>query len=64
IQLYPYLGYPNQRWNISKNDDGTMRITSVHNGSALGVSDDGTTLVMNAAHFEDEHQKWNIIPGR
>lgn len=64
IQLYPYLGYPNQSWNISKNDDGTMRITSVHNGSALGVSDDGTTLVMNEPRFEDEHQKWNVIPGR
>ncbi|MEO2204828.1 GH32 C-terminal domain-containing protein [Paenibacillus pabuli] len=60
IQLYPYLGYPNQRWNISKNDDGTVTITSVHNGSALRVSEDGTKLVMEEFHSEDENQRWSL----
>jgi levanbiose-producing levanase len=60
IQLYPYLGYPNQRWNISKNDDGTVSITSVHNGNALRVSEDGTKLVMDQVNPEDEYQKWTL----
>ncbi|MGG4479263.1 GH32 C-terminal domain-containing protein [Paenibacillus illinoisensis] len=60
IQLYPYLGYPNQRWNISKNDDGTVSITSVHNGSALRVSEDGTKLMMEDFHADDKYQKWTL----
>ncbi|GAA3334473.1 hypothetical protein GCM10020331_102560 [Ectobacillus funiculus] len=42
IQLYNYLGYNNQRWIITKkNDNGTVRITSVHNGKALEISGEG-----------------------
>jgi levanbiose-producing levanase len=58
IQLYSYLGYANQRWNISKNEDGTMRITSAHNGHALGVSESGSELVIGEPHQESEYQKW------
>ncbi|KOY14762.1 GH32 C-terminal domain-containing protein, partial [Paenibacillus xylanivorans] len=58
IQLYSYLGYANQRWSISKNEDGTMRITSAHNGHALGISEDGSELVMGEFHQESEYQKW------
>lgn len=58
IQLYSYLGYANQRWNISKNEDGTMRITSSHNGKALGITEDGAELVMDEFRQENEYQKW------
>jgi levanbiose-producing levanase len=58
IQLYSYLGYANQRWNISKNEDGTMRITSAYNGHALGVSESGSELVIGEPHQESEYQKW------
>jgi levanbiose-producing levanase len=58
IQLYSYLGYANQRWNISKNEDGTMRITCAHNGHALGVSESGSELVIGEPHQESEYQKW------
>jgi levanbiose-producing levanase len=60
IQLYSYLGYANQRWNISKNADGTMRITSSHNGKVLGISEDGAELVMDEYRQENEYQKWVI----
>ncbi|WP_323374375.1 GH32 C-terminal domain-containing protein [Paenibacillus sp. JNUCC31] len=58
IQLYSYLGYANQRWNISKNEDGTMRITNAHNGHALGISEDGSELVMGELRQENKYQKW------
>ncbi|WP_308737394.1 GH32 C-terminal domain-containing protein [Paenibacillus sp. PCH8] len=58
IQLYSYLGYANQRWHIAKNEDGTMRITSAHNGDALGIAEDGSNLVMDELRQENEVQKW------
>ena len=57
IQLYNYLGYNNQRWIISKNDNGTWRITSVHNAKALEVSKDGQ-LTLNDWNPEEEAQQW------
>ncbi len=30
FQLYNYLGYNNQRWITTKNENGTVRITSVY----------------------------------
>lgn len=58
IQLYSYLGYANQRWHISKNEDGTIRITSAHNGNALGITEDGAKLVMGELLQENDYQKW------
>lgn len=58
IQLYSYLGYANQRWHISKNEDGTIRITSAHNGNVLGITEDGSKLVMGELLEDNEHQKW------
>ncbi|MEW8986409.1 MAG: RICIN domain-containing protein, partial [Bacillus sp. (in: firmicutes)] len=57
IQLYHYLGYNNQRWIISKNDNETVRITSVHNGKALEISKDGR-LILNDWSPEEEAQQW------
>lgn len=47
IQLYPYLGYNNQRWIFLKNDDGTVSIISAHHRKALEVSADGSTLSLS-----------------
>ncbi|WP_371862491.1 GH32 C-terminal domain-containing protein [Mesobacillus foraminis] len=59
IQLYNYLGYNNQRWLIAKNDNGTVRITSVHNGKALEISEDGL-LTLNDLDLHQEHQEWTL----
>ncbi|MGF9696873.1 GH32 C-terminal domain-containing protein [Paenibacillus sp. MABNR03] len=58
VQLYSYLGYANQRWLISENDDGSIHITNMHNGNALGISADGSELVVNELRDENENQKW------
>jgi levanase len=57
IQLYDYLGYHNQRWIISKNDNGTVRVTSVHNGKVLGITKDGH-LSLNDWESDEEGQQW------
>ncbi|MBD8068721.1 GH32 C-terminal domain-containing protein [Bacillus sp. PS06] len=57
IQLYNYLGYHNQRWLITKNDNGTVRITSVHNGKALEVSEEGM-LMLNTSSPHLKRQQW------
>lgn len=57
IQLYNYLGYNNQRWIITKNDNGTVRITSVHNGKALEISGEGI-LTLNGLNPDLERQQW------
>ncbi|MGM0874729.1 MAG: GH32 C-terminal domain-containing protein [Bacillota bacterium] len=58
IQLYDYLGYNNQRW-IIKNDNGTVRITSVHNGKALEISREGI-LTLNDLILDQERQQWTL----
>lgn len=57
IQLYNYLGYNNQRWIITKNDNGTVSITSVHNGKALEISEEGI-LTLNAVNPNLGRQQW------
>ncbi|MFT8321622.1 MAG: GH32 C-terminal domain-containing protein [Bacillus sp. (in: firmicutes)] len=57
IQLYNYLGYNNQRWNISKNDNGTVSITSVHHGKALEMAEDGS-LTLNDSEPSLDRQQW------
>jgi levanbiose-producing levanase len=59
IQLYNYLGYNNQRWLIAKNDNGTVRITSVHNGKALEISEDGL-LTLKDLDLHQERQEWTL----
>ncbi|WP_445489598.1 GH32 C-terminal domain-containing protein [Niallia sp. 03133] len=59
IQLYNYLGYNNQRWIVTKNDNGTVRITSVHHGKALEVSEEGI-LTLNDSKPELDRQQWTI----
>ncbi|MEH7481822.1 GH32 C-terminal domain-containing protein [Neobacillus drentensis] len=59
IQLYNYLGYNNQRWIITKNDNGTARITSVHNGKALEISGEGI-LTLNDLNLNLERQQWTL----
>ncbi|WP_342045096.1 GH32 C-terminal domain-containing protein [Bacillus sp. OTU530] len=59
IQLYNYLGYNNQRWIITKNDNGTVRITSVHNGKALEISGEGI-LALNGVNPDLERQQWTL----
>lgn len=59
IQLYNYLGYNNQRWIITKNDNGTVRITSVHNGKALEISGEGI-LALNDVNPDLERQQWTL----
>ncbi|MBI0578649.1 GH32 C-terminal domain-containing protein [Neobacillus cucumis] len=60
IQLYTYLGYNNQRWIITKNDNGTVRITSVHNGRAIEISKEGI-LKLNDVNPDSERQQWTLL---
>ncbi|RFB11003.1 DUF1080 domain-containing protein [Bacillus sp. HNG] len=57
IQLYNYLGYNNQRWVITKNNNGTVTITTVHNGKALEISEEGV-LILNDVIPGLERQEW------
>ncbi|MEH7503999.1 GH32 C-terminal domain-containing protein [Neobacillus drentensis] len=59
LQLYNYLGYNNQRWLITKNDNGTVRITSVDNGKALEISEEGN-LILNDVNLDQERQQWTL----
>ncbi len=59
IQLYNYLGYANQRWIIRKNDNGTVTISSVHNGKALEISSEGR-LTLNDVEKGRERQQWML----
>jgi len=59
IQLYNYLGYANQRWLIRKNDNGTVTISSVHNGKALEISTEGR-LTLNDVEQGQERQQWML----
>ncbi|TWE04925.1 levanbiose-producing levanase [Neobacillus bataviensis] len=59
IQLYNYLGYNNQRWIITKNDNGTVRIISVQNGNVLEVSGEGI-LTLNDWNPDLESQQWTL----
>ncbi|MFI2856245.1 GH32 C-terminal domain-containing protein [Paenibacillus sp. JSM ZJ436] len=58
LQLYHYLGYNNQRWILHKHDDGTVNIISVHHRKALGVSEDGTALLLNELDPALDRQRW------
>lgn len=60
IQLYSYLGYNNQRWIITPNSNGTVTITSVHNGKALEVSEDGKALTVNDVLAGRSQQEWRM----
>lgn len=59
IQLYNYLGYNNQRWILTKNENGTVTITSVHNGRALEISEEGF-LTLNDSNPGLERQQWTL----
>lgn len=59
LQLYNYLGYNNQRWVITKNDNGTVRITSVLNGKALEISEEGN-LILNDVNLDQKRQQWTL----
>ncbi|MGZ4159173.1 MAG: GH32 C-terminal domain-containing protein [Neobacillus sp.] len=59
IQLYTYLGYNNQRWIITKHDNGTVTITSVQNGKALEISEEGI-LTLYDVNSDLESQQWKI----
>lgn len=60
IQLYSYLGFNNQRWLISKNEDGTVSITSVHHQKVLEVSEDGARLLVSNREPNLDRQKWRM----
>ncbi|MFX3634010.1 MAG: GH32 C-terminal domain-containing protein [Candidatus Pristimantibacillus sp.] len=60
IQLYHYLGYNNQRWIVERNTNGTATITSLHNGKALEVSADSTTLTLNDPIAGLDRQQWKM----
>ncbi|MNI58054.1 hypothetical protein D3C73_1131490 [compost metagenome] len=59
LQLYTYLGYNNQRWLISRNEDGSTAILNAHNQMALSVSADGWSLVLEAP-ADTAAQKWSL----
>jgi levanase len=59
IQLYNYLGYNNQRWIITKNNNGTVSITSVHNGKVLEITEDGI-LTLDDLNPDQELQQWAL----
>ncbi|GLX66230.1 hypothetical protein MU1_05740 [Paenibacillus glycanilyticus] len=60
IQLYSYLGYNNQRWIVSPNANGTVTITSVHNGKALAVSEDGSAITLSDVQAGLAQQEWRM----
>lgn len=60
IQLYTYLGYNNQRWILSRNEDGSAAILSVHNHMALAVSEDGLSLTLESPQVNEIRQQWLI----
>jgi levanase len=59
VQLYDYLGYLNQRWILTKNENGTVRILSVHNGKALEISGEGQ-LTLSEWKPDDQRQQWVV----
>ncbi|MRN52165.1 GH32 C-terminal domain-containing protein [Paenibacillus monticola] len=61
IQLYTYLGYNNQRWIISKNEDGSAVILSAHNHMAMAVSEDGKSLTLEPPQIGETRQQWHIM---
>ncbi|WP_336785481.1 GH32 C-terminal domain-containing protein [Paenibacillus sp. MMO-177] len=60
LQLYTYLGYDNQRWTIANNEDGTVTISNVNNGKVLGVTEDGTQLLLNDRQPDSDRQRWRL----
>lgn len=60
IQLYTYLGYNNQRWIISRNEDGSAAILSAHHHMALAVAEDGTGLTLETPQAGEPRQQWRI----
>lgn len=62
LQLYDYLGYDNQRWNVTADADGHAAILSAFNGKALEVSADGQ-LQLSDAKAGEPRQSWTLTPG-
>ena len=60
LQLYTYLGYDNQRWTITENEDGTVTIANVNDGKVLEVSEDGTQMLLNERQPDSDRQKWRL----
>ncbi|UQZ33359.1 beta-fructosidase [Paenibacillus sp. PK3_47] len=61
IQLYTYLGYNNQRWIISRNEDGSAAILSAHHQMALAVTEDGTGLTLEPPRTGESRQQWHFV---
>jgi len=60
LQLYDYLGYPNQRWLISKHEDGTVSLISAHHHQAIEVTEDGSGLSVKTADPSRSRQRWKL----
>ncbi|MGN7764337.1 GH32 C-terminal domain-containing protein [Paenibacillus sp. 22594] len=60
LQLYPYLGYNNQRWIVNKNEDGSVAILSVRHNMALAISEDGSKLTLEDFQTDKMRQKWKL----
>ncbi|WP_054972564.1 GH32 C-terminal domain-containing protein [Paenibacillus sp. A3] len=60
IQLYSYLGFNNQRWLLHRNEDGTVSISSVHNGKVFEVSENGNGLSLSEPDPVLDRQKWRM----
>ncbi|WP_223067883.1 GH32 C-terminal domain-containing protein [Paenibacillus caui] len=60
IQLYPYLGYDNQRWKMIPHEDGTVSIVSKRDESmALEAAGDGTVF-LQARDDSRASQRWKL----
>lgn len=59
VQLYDYLGYQNQRWILTKNENGTVRMISAHNGKALEISGEGQ-LTLSDWEPDEQGQQWVV----
>ncbi len=60
LQLYDYLGYPNQRWLISEHEDGTVSVISAYHQQAIEVTEDGSGLSLKPPAPSLDRQKWKL----
>lgn len=60
IQLYPYLGYDNQRWQLIEQENGTFIIVSTRDtNQALQISNDGS-IALAARNEQEDGQRWSL----
>lgn len=60
IQLYPYLGYDNQRWQLIANENGTYSIISKKNPELALKANVTGDIALVAKDVTDSSQQWRM----